>query len=162
MVVYAHGNVEGFCNTHEMIIVGTHDGDIEDYKEFCPILVTDKEMSEPEYYYLRGRMLARGVELVSTRYMDSKSMVEQMLFNMKMRKGNRGFCRFGFKREGDKIVRHEQNFAVVERILELRDKGYVLREIHEDELVRKPDGSKLSISTIQIIIRDRKIYEKER
>ena len=161
MIVYAHGNVSDFCEKNNMIIVGTHDGEIEDYKGFCPVLVTDKEMSEPEYYYLKGRMIARKVELVSVHHTDMKVFVEQMLFNMKMRKGNRGFCRFGFKREGDEIVPHEQNMLVVKRILELRDKGYVLREIREDDLVRKSDGRKLSISTIQIIIRDREIYEKE-
>ena len=47
------------------------------------------------------------------------------------------------------------------RILELRDAGYTYQKINEDGEVRHPDGRKLGISTIQVILKNRKDYEKE-
>ena len=47
--------------------------------------------------------------------------------------------------------------AVVERIYELHDAGKKLREIAEDERVSYLDGRKMSVSTIQMIIKNRKV-----
>ena len=44
-------------------------------------------------------------------------------------------------------------------IIELKDKGYTLRRIQEDSRVVHTDGRKLSISTIQLIVKNRKDYE---
>ena len=51
--------------------------------------------------------------------------------------------------------------AVKRNLDELRDMGFTYRRISEDENVHHPDGRKLNISTIQIILKNRKIYEKE-
>jgi intein-encoded DNA endonuclease-like protein len=56
---------------------------------------------------------------------------------------------------------HEEGREVVRRILELRDSGCAYREIREDAGVHHRDGRKLSISTIQIIVKNREEYEKE-
>jgi hypothetical protein len=64
---------------------------------------------------------------------------------------------FGFGPDGLR----EDGRAVVKRVLELRDKGFVYRQIKEDPGVHHPDGRSLSISTIQIIIKNREIYERE-
>ena len=77
------------------------------------------------------------------------------------RKKFAGRCKFGFQRVGDKVVPHEGNMAVVKRILELKDKGYTLRTIKDDARVHHVDGGRLSISTIQLIIKNRKEYEEK-
>lgn len=164
MVVCGHGDVSDFCKKHDMIILMQHDGDIESYRGVCRVLVTDKDISEQEYYFLKGEMLAKGIELISTRHKDTEKMSEFMVYanqkELERRKKFAGRCKFGFHRVGEEIVPHERNMAVVNRIFELRDKGLVYRQIREDEKVRHLDGRKLSISTIQLILKNRKEYEK--
>jgi hypothetical protein len=132
-----------------MIIVERYAGEIENYSGDCCVLVTDREMSSGEYYYLKGKMLARGVELVSTRFVDTENLAQGVVKQIaeKHRPGRR---RFG---EGSLTER-----VVVDRIFELRDAGRTLREISEDEKVRYPDGKKMSISTIQVILSNREKY----
>lgn len=163
MFVCAHGDVTEFCLEHDMVVIETHEGNIEDYRGFmCPILVTDQDMSENEYHFLKGKMLARGVELVSTHYKDSGCLADFVKYSAardaeerKARYGGRHM--FGFGSDG---LRPDGR-AVVKRILELRDAGYVYRQIKADPGVHHPDGRSLSISTIQIIIKNREIYERE-
>ena len=163
MFVCAHGDVSDFCAERDMVIIDSYEGEIENYSGFlCSVLVTDKDMSENEYHFLKGKMLARGVELVSTRYKDSSCLADFVRYSAgreieerKQKYGGRhmfGFCDEGFLPEGR---------AVVKRILELRDKGFKYRQIKEDPEVHHPDGRSLSISTIQIIIKNRKAYEEK-
>ena len=161
MVVCGHGDVSDFCARHDMVVVMQHDGDIESYRGLCRVLVTDKDMSEQEYYFLKGKMLAKGIELVSTRHKDTEQMSGYMVYqNQQRREKCVGRCKFGFHRVGEEIVPHEGKMEVVKRIFELRDKGYTYRSIREDEQVRHIDGRKLSISTIELILKNRKEYEK--
>jgi hypothetical protein len=51
--------------------------------------------------------------------------------------------------------------SVVKRIFDLRDEGLTYRAIQDDENVHHLDGRKIGISTIQIILQNREIYEKE-
>lgn len=159
MIVCAHGNVEDFCQTHDMLIVETHGGDIESYKGACRVLVTDKEMSENEYYFLKGKMLGKGIELISVWHKDDKLLTGFLAYQTKQRKEKYGGRQaFGFRRQNGVVVPSE-DYAVALRILELRDKGRTLREIRADEGVHHSDGRKISISTIQQIIKNRKRYE---
>lgn len=165
MLVCGHGDVRSYCETRGMIIACTHVGDLEDYNGVCKVVVTDMEMSESEYYFIKGKMLAKGYELVSTRYGDNT--LAATLIEYYARKENEdkkkygGRCKFGFKRVNGEIVPHEERMVVVRRILELKDRGCTLREIQSDEIVRHTDGRELSLSTIQLIIKNRKEYEED-
>ena len=163
MLVCGHGDVSEFCNKHNMNIVESYDGDIESYKGMCTILVTDQEMPEYEYYYLKGKLFSRGIELVSTKHKDGGRLSEYVVYAAQRELGQRqkftGRHKFGYQNVNGEIVPHEGRMAVVKRILELRDKGLTLREIREDDKVRNVDGRMLSISTIQSIIKNRKDYE---
>lgn len=150
MIVCAHGEVSEYCKNRDMIIVERYAGDIESYGGVCRVLVTDQDMSSSEYYFLKGKMLARGIELVSTRYVDTENLSYCDIKDAP-EKPNRGRPKFGDSSEAE--------MAVVNRIFELRDAGYKLRSIAEDEKVCYPDGRKMSISTIQVILRNRGKYE---
>lgn len=163
MIVCAHGNVDGYCSSRNMIPVSRYDGDIENYSGVCRVLVTDAEISEKEYWLLKSVMLAKGVELVSTLYEDSevisKFIVESL--ESKHRKKSGGRCKFGFQRINGEVKLTENGRAVVNRIFELRDKGYSYHKIRNDENVRHLDGRMLAVSTIQVVLDNRKVYEEE-
>lgn len=147
MMVCAHGNVAKFCEEREMSICDVWDGDIRKYNGVCRVLVTDSDISESEYYFLKGELLAKGIELISTRYKDDKLLSKYLVYSASRRKAKYG---------GRKAI---VGGDVVSRIRELRLSGMTLRAIREDEKVRRPDGRKLSISTIQKYIRDEKEEE---
>ena len=149
MIVCAHGEVTEYCESRDMIIIERFSGEIENYGGICPVLVTDQEMSSGEYYFLKGKMLARGVELVSTRYVDTENLAQGTIREVS-EKRNRGRRRFG---DGS-----EAEMAVVRRIFELRDAGRTMKEISEAEDVGYLDGRKMSISTIQTILNNRDKY----
>lgn len=163
MIVCAHGNVDLFCGSRGMIPVCRYDGNIEDYSGVVRILVTDREMSEREYYLLKSTMLAKGIELVSTLHEDSefisKFIVESL--EAKHNKKHGGRCKFGFQNIDGEVTLTERGRAVVNRIFEMRDRGCTYNVIRNDDSVRHPDGRMLAVSTIQIILDNRKIYEKE-
>ena len=163
MIVCTHGDVDSYCERMMMIPACSYSGEIEEYSGVCRILVTDSKFSEKEYYILKSKMLSRGVELVSTRYEDSelisKFIVESLEKKHPRKHGGRS--KFGFRKEDGKDVLTDSGRAVVKRILELRDRGYTYQRISDDEGVHYPDGRSLNISTIQIILQNRKIYEKE-
>ena len=161
MIVCANGNVDLFCGTRGMIPVCRYDGEIEDYSGVVRILVTDREMSEREYYLLKSTMLAKGIELVSTLYEDSefvsKFIVESL--EAKRRKKSGGRCKFGFQKIDGELKLTENGRAVVNRIFEMRDRGCTYDVIRNDDKVRHLDGRMLAVSTIQIILENRKVYE---
>lgn len=146
MLVCAHGEVSEYCESHDMIIVERYGGKIEDYDGCCCVLVTDREMSSAEYCFLKGQMLARGVDLVSTRYADTE--VLDWGFAPEQKRGGRP--KFG--------ERSEAEMAVVRKIFELKDSGATYREIQDDENVCYLDGRKIPISTIQVILKNRDSY----
>lgn len=161
MLVCAHGAVSDFCKEHGMVIVEYFYGRIEDYSGVCRVLVTDQIEDESEYYYMKGKMLAHGIELISVKHKDCDKMLDYLAYVTKRdsedRKKYGGRHMFGFSKDG--LTEHGR--AVVGRILELRDMGYTYRQIKEDSGVHHPNGNSLSISTIQIIVKNRKKYEKE-
>lgn len=153
MVVCAHGDVAKYCSDHGMVIHEELVGEIEEYEGICRVIVTDKKMGENEFYALKLRMLRRGIELVSTRFSDSdKANFVAYLAQSDRRTKHGGRRRFGENSESERLV--------VARILELHDAGRGLREIAEDENVRREDGRELSVSTISFIIRNREKYER--
>lgn len=160
MLVCAHGDVADFCKDRDMLICEEYDGDIERYSGSCRVLVTDRDMSENEYYFLKGKLLGRGVELVSTRYKDNRLVAEFLSYQADRRKKNYGGRHpFGCVMKDGVAVPTAEGSVVVRRILELRDAGHTLRQIQTDEGVHHPDGRQISISTLQQIIKNRARYE---
>lgn len=157
MMVCAHGDVVDFCKERDMVICDSWSGDLRDYRGFCRVLVTDRELSESEYYFLKGELLARGIELVSIYHKDDKVLSKYMIYAEERRKTKyTARAPFGYYYENGVMVEHPEKIKVVHRVLELRDAGVTIRAIREDEGVRHPDGRKLSISTIQNIIKTRR------
>lgn len=143
MIVCAHGNVIEYCKSRDLIIVDRWDGDFRDYNGKCPILVTDAEITEAEYYFEKGKMLARGIELVSTRYEDNALLVRYMTRTTERNNPAKKRAVFGATPE---------EVAVIERIRELRREGFTIREIQAADGVRHTDGRYLSLSLIHRIL----------
>ena len=148
MMVCAHGNVTEFCKERDLLICDTWNGDIREYRGVCRVLVTDSEMSEQEYYFLKGELLAKGIELISTRWKDNEGLLEFIMYSNRRRRERSG----GRQQFGDRVV--------VDRILELRSAGKSLRAIREDERVRWANGNRLRICTISKIIERESEKEK--
>lgn len=160
MMVCGHGDVAEFCERMDMVVCEQYTGDIADYRGSCGVLVTAQDMPEMEYYMLKGKLMGRGVELISSRWIDDPRMIELLHYQVQNRKEKYGGRQsFGFRRRGDRVEEIPESMAVARRILELRDAGITLRGIQEDEGVHHPDGRKISVSTIQQIIKNRNKYE---
>jgi hypothetical protein len=163
-MVCAKGDVLEFCNTNGMLIVESYNGDIEKYDGSCSVLVTDQVMSEYEYYYLKGKLYRRGIELISTKCPKNECLSGFVLYSVGRDSGNHrvksgGRHIFGCYNDRGEVKLHEFGKTVVDRIFELRDAGYTYQKIKEDAGVHHVDGRKLSVSTIQIILSNRSRYE---
>jgi hypothetical protein len=163
MIVCAHGDVDEFCKEHDMIIMDRYDGDLEQYKGLCRVIVTDADVDKGGYYFLKGKILARGYELVSSIHKDCEILSYQIARSIvdEHREKYGGRRIFGFKKINGEVKLTDSGRAIVARILELRDMGYSYRQIRNDDRVGHPDGRPLSLSTIQIIVSNREKYEKE-
>lgn len=161
MNVIAHGAVEEYCDKHGYTICGRYDGRLEDYDGSHPVVVTGALLESHDFYYLKMMLLKRGVELVSIHH--SSAEIEGFLSYVVQRdhvKPVYGRTPFGFVRENGVMVEHRENMAVVRRILELRDSGATLLGISDDPEVHYEDGRRISVSTIQGILKNRRKYEK--
>lgn len=165
MRVAAHGNVDEFCAERDFIIEERYEGELIDYAGKSMVLVTDGCDELNEYYYLKYVLFKRGVSLVSThwRNKDVSAFVEYCLKqDEERRRGKRaGRQPFGFQWDHGERVVNPATIGVARRIIALRDAGYTYRAIAEDPEVRYPDGRKMSISTVQVILNNRGIYEEE-
>lgn len=165
MVVCAHGDVAAFCKERNLDICETWDGNIEDYSGRCPVLVTDRDMSVQEFYYLRMILFSKGYDILSVHYPDIDEKLNSFLEYVTEQERDRrkqtygGRQPFGYTRKNGVVTEIPEMMAVARRILELRDAGYTLRRIREDAGVYHPDGRKISVSTIQQIIVNREKYE---
>lgn len=159
MVVCAHGEVSEFCEKHEMVIFEHHSGGLEDYAGNCAVIVTDQKMTRDEYDSWKCRMFSRGVELVSTEWTDDSTILRLLRNQVEQRKKRGGRQIFGYYQRNGVIIENPAMIAVARKVIELRDAGYSLRKIRENENVSYQDGRKLAISTIQVIIKNRERYE---
>lgn len=139
MFVCAHGDVTAYCAMYDMQICDTWNGKITEYNGVCRVIVTDADITEAEYYFLKGEMLGRGYELVSTRYTDHAVMGRYLTYAKKRSNGRKSAI----------------DAAIVQKIRELRAEGLTIRAIREAEGVCPPNGRKLSLSTIQKIINNK-------
>lgn len=164
MIVCGHGNVKDFCDRYDMIIVEAHRGDLMGYCGICRVMVTDQKMSENEYLHLKKKMLSLGVELVSVEHTDMEEVAKHLVYTIQKENEDKrkhiARCMFGCKIVNGETVPDEKGMKIVRRILELRDKGYVYRMIQEDDGVHNLDGSKMSISKIAVICKNKEKYER--
>ena len=163
MLVCAHGDVDEFCKDKDIIIIDRYDGDLEKYNGLCRVIVSDVVCDVNTYNFLKGKMLVKGYELVSTIHTDINDLAYLIAKSIKDKsKKHGGRHSFGFQNICGEIKLTDRGRAVVNRIFELRDLGYTYKAISEDEGVCHPDGRRIHLSTIQIIIQNREKYEKER
>lgn len=144
MLVCAHGNVNAYCELHDMHICDSWNGEITKYSGVCRVIVTDADISEAEYYLLKGEMLGKGYELISTRYTDTQLMAGYLVHA-----NNRHKEKYRGRRssiDADKI----------QKIRELKAAGYSIRAIRDTEGICHSDGRKFSVSTIQKITKKEK------
>lgn len=161
MVVCAHGDVAGFCEAHEMKILESYSGDLNDYKGHCTVVVTDQVMTRQEYDSLKCTLFGRSVELVSTEWTDDEVIVRLLQNQLERRKKRGGRQMFGYYKKNGRIVEIPEKIAVARLVVEMRSSGCTLREIQEDERVCDPrTGRELCMSTIQTILKNREVYEK--
>lgn len=153
MVVIAHGNVDAYCEAHGMVIAERYTGKLEEYSGDGLILVTDNCADVNDYYYLRGIFRSRGIELVSTHWYNP--VIENFMEYKEKRDAERRVKRGGRRLFG---LQSEEAMAVVRRIFELRDAGCTMRQIADDPGVKYPDGRKMPVSTIQVILKNRERY----
>jgi hypothetical protein len=161
MVVCAHGEVSGFCENHEMEILEKYEGDLEDYKGKCPVVVTGQRMTREEYESLKCVLFGRGYELVSVDWADDAIILALLRQTVERRKKRGGRQIFGFYKKNGVIAEIPEVVAVARKVIELRDKGWTMRDIKEHGEVRHPDGGELGISTIESIIKNRDKYERK-
>lgn len=147
MMVCAHGNVTEFCNARGMVICEVYEGNIREYRGHARVLVTDSDVCESEYYFLKGEMLAKGYELISTKYDDNEMLSKYIRYSVNRRKEKYHHRKPLADRDDS------ASLGVVDRILALRAAGLSLRAIQEDEGVRRADGKKYSVSTIAEVIK---------
>jgi hypothetical protein len=160
MLVCVHGNVAEYCKAKGLTPVEVWTGELSEYRGKHSMLVTDADISKHEYYYLKCEYLTRGIVLLSTRYEDDEDLMEYIEhFAERNKEKRRGRQPFGLRVRDGKIVKIPREMVVVRRILELYDEGWTLRAISDDESVRRPDGSYISIGTINNIIKNRRKYE---
>jgi hypothetical protein len=159
MVVCTHGEVADFCRKYDMKVLETYDGDLSNYRGSCPVLVTNARMTREDYDVLKCELFSRGVDLVSTHWLDDDVVVRLIRKQLadRGRKGGRQI--FGYTKRNGFVVEIPEKMAVARRVIEMRDAGYTLRQIRDDEDVYHTDGKKLAISTIQQIIKNRNKYE---
>lgn len=166
MLVCAHGDVAEFCREHDFTVAGQYIGNITDYDGDIKMIVTDKEMSKQEFYYLRLVMLGKGYDVRSIHYPCMDKELNEFLEYVGIQERNRrketygGRQPFGYQKRNGVVVENSAMMYVARRIIELRDSGMKLRDIREFPEIHHPDGRKISISTIQQIINNRERYEK--
>ena len=165
MVVCAHdnhGKVAEFCEAHEMKILEWYTGNLRDcHKGDCTVVVTDQAMSRQEYDSLKCTLFGRGLELVSTDWTDDEVILALLRQTIEYRKRRGGRQMFGFTKKNGVIVEIPEMMEVARRVIELRDAGITLKGIRADSGVHHPDGKKISMSTIQLIIKNRDKYERK-
>lgn len=164
MIVCAHcvsAEVERFCENHEMRILESYAGKLDDYEGRCAVIVTSEEMTRQEYDDMKCLLFGRGYELVSTTWTDDEVIVRLLHNQIEQLKKRGGRQRFGYYKRNGIITVNPEKIKVAQRVIQLRDRGLTLREISYHKDVVKALGRELSISTVQVIIKNREIYEHE-
>lgn len=160
MIVVAHGDVAEFCERHGFTIGSVYTGELEDYRGDGLVVVTDNCANEQEFYYMKLVFLRRRITLISTHWEneDLNSFV-RYLKNHDTRSKTGGRLPFGYTRIGDIPVLTPAGREVALRIIALREAGAKYSDIQKDDGVHHLDGRRMSVSTIQEILKNRNRYE---
>lgn len=165
MIVCAHGNVTEFCRENGLTVAARYVGEIVDYRGEIKTIVTDQQMGAQEFLYLRMIMLGKGYDVRSIQYPTIDKKINEFLEFVGTQEIHRrkekygGRQPFGYRKVGTEIREIPEMIAVARKIIEMKDSGATLRQIHEAQGICHPDGRKISISTIQQIIKNRERYE---
>lgn len=165
MIVCGHGDVTAFCKENGFTVAARHTGEIIDYRGEIKTIVTDQKMSAQEFLYIRMIMLGKGYDVRSIQYPNIDRKMDEFLefvgtqemYRRKEKYGGRQ--PFGFRKVGNEIREIPEMIAVARKIIEMKNEGATLRQIHESEGICHPDGRRISVSTIQQIIKNRERYE---
>lgn len=161
MVVCTHGDVADFCRKYNMKVLETYEGDLSAYYGSCPILVTNLMMDREAYDSLKCELFSRGVDLVSTHWLDDDVVIRLLRNQLDRKKKRGGRQMFGYYKKMGVIVEIPEKLEVARLVLKLRDSGWTLRAIQEDDRICDPTtGRELCMSTIQTILKNREKYEK--
>lgn len=160
MVVCAHGDVDKFCEKHKIEILERYNGDLEDYIGNCVVIVTDQQMTREQYESLKCTMFGRGLEVISTEWTDDAIILALLRQTVDRRKRRGGRNPFGYRKEDGELVEIPMLIDVARDVIRMRDAGRTLKYIRDHEDIRHLDGKKISMSTIQLIIKNRRMYEK--
>lgn len=168
--VAAQGDVSRFCAENGLVVVEEYSGNILEYDGRSEILVVSGEWTIFEFYYCQYRLLKRGKLLVSADgYGDFGTVIEQFVkylvardldLQRKNRKGGRQ--PYGFRWIDGARVEIPSEMAIARMIIQMREvehKSY--REIEHEvyaEGYRNQKGHKLTVSTIQVILKNRDLY----
>ena len=164
MMVCAHGNVLEYCESHGFTVCEEYSGNLNDYDGNCRVIITDLDVSLQEFLYLKMSLSSKGYDVYSTRYEVTKEINELMTYIGARERSRRkntfgGRQAFGFVRQGGEVIENPEMMAVARRVIELRDSGSTLRQIADSPEIHHLDGRKISVSTIQQIIKNRARYE---
>lgn len=165
MIVAAHGDVKSYCDEHGMFIGEYYSGALEDYRGKCLVLVTDADLDKKHYHYLKYVLLKRNVELVCTHRQTDIELGEFITYlntheKERQKALHTGRLPFGFRRGANgEGIPDPETFETARKIIRMRDQGAIYREIVDDPEIRHPDGRKMSVSTIQVILKNRSKYE---
>jgi hypothetical protein len=160
MVVCAHGDVSEFCEKHEMEILESYSGSLEEYKGNCAVIVTAEDLSREDYDSLKCSLFSRKIELVSVKWPDDEVILRLLRNQIELRGKRGGRQMYGFYKKHGLITEIPEKVKIARRIIELRDAGKTLREIQAEAGGYYENGRPLSMSTISEIIKNRKNYER--
>lgn len=158
MVVCVHGDVSEFCEKHDLEILESYEGSLDEYKGNCAVIVTAEDLSREDYDSLKCSLFGRGFELVSVKWPDDEVILRLLRNQIEQRKKRGGRQMFGFYKKYGLITEIPEKVKLARRIIELRDAGKTLREIRAETGGYYEDGRPLSMSTISEIIKNRKEY----
>ena len=162
--VAAQGDVGDYCRNHNYVVKQWYYGNPADYDGEWKILVTDWSYRKNEYYAVKIMLLRRGIELISTMWndMDLEYFVQEFVDYEKNRKSKNhtgGRPPYGFRIVDGKRIEIPGEIEVARLIVRLREEGATYKMITENPDVRRPDGTKFTISTIQVILNNRDKYK---
>ncbi len=164
MRVAAQGDVSDYCRNHNYVVKEWYYGNPVDYNGEWKVLVSDWPYRKNEYYAVKIVLLRKGIELISTVWndLDLDYFAQEFVDferNQKRKTHTGGRPPFGFRMIDGKRVEVPGEIETARLIVQLREEGATYKQITEHPDVHYLDGTKFSISTIQVILRNRDKYK---
>lgn len=165
MNVTGIGDVAEFCQKKHMTVTETWDGDPLLYQGRSKMIVWGGYHRMFEFYYVKFKLLRRGVGLLSVQdYGDMGYVLEQFVVYLAQReKGPGSRAPFGWHRERGELVPVPEELALADEILRLRGEGCSYREISRRLLAEgmlRPGGVSVSVGTIGRVCSRKELYQR--